>query len=89
MSDFDFLENGFFLVRESDEWAAPIACLHYSFYEDLKSVQKEIIKNEDKIQCVVSELPLEKAFPLGQAQEPQLWDYADGVNTLSFLSNLP
>lgn len=88
MSDFDFLENGFFLVRESDEWAAPIACLHYSFYEDLKTVQKEIADNEDKIQCVVSKLSLEKAFPFGQAQEPQLWDYADGVNTLSFLSTL-
>ena len=54
-----------------------------------KIVSEMGIKNEDKIQCVVSELPLEKAFPLGQAQEPQLWDYADGVNTLSFLSNLP
>jgi hypothetical protein len=24
----------------------------------------------------------------GQSQHPQLWDYADGIDTMEFLSNL-
>ena len=31
---------------------------------------------------------LENEIPFGQTQHPNLWDYADGVNTLNFLSNI-
>jgi len=27
-------------------------------------------------------------IPFGKAQQPELWDYADGVNTMAFLANL-
>jgi hypothetical protein len=40
------------------------------------------------IQCIASGLPIEGAVPLGTTQEPQLWDYADGVDTLRFLMEL-
>ena len=88
MSDFDFLENGFFLLRESSEWAAPIACLHYQYYYSPEEVKKELATNTENIQCVVSEMDLQNSFPLGKAQEPQLWDYADGQNTLEFLASI-
>ena len=88
MSDFDFLENGFFLLRESSEWAAPIACLHYQYYNNLEEVKKELATNTENIQCVVSEMDLQNSFPLGKAQEPKLWDYADGQNTLEFLASI-
>ena len=88
MSDFEFLENGFFLLRESSEWAAPIACLNYQYYSSLEDVKKEIADHTENIQCVVSELDLPHSFPLGKAQEPQLWDYADGQNTLEFLGSI-
>jgi hypothetical protein len=38
----------------------------------------------DKIQCVVGH----GHSPFGKAQKPELWDYADGVNTMSFLAQL-
>lgn len=88
MSEFDFLENGFFMIRESSEWAAPIACLHYETYDNLDTLQTELALQKEHIQCIVSECDIPNAFPLGKAQHPQLWDYADGVDTLAFLSEL-
>ena len=88
MSEYKFLENGFFLLRESTDWAAPIACLNYTFYKHLDEVKEAIATHSNSIQCIVSHCDVPTAFSFGLAQEPQLWDYADGVNTLSFLSQL-
>ncbi|MGC6402754.1 MAG: acyl-CoA reductase [Flavobacteriaceae bacterium] len=88
MSDIDFLENGFFMLRESLSWSAPIATASYHYYESLEELQSLLEKEKERIQCVVSELALPGAISLGQAQHPQLWDYADGKNTLHFLQNL-
>ena len=88
MSEYKFLENGFFLLRESTDWAAPIACLNYTFYKHLDDVKEAIATHSNSIQCIVSHCDVATAFSFGLAQEPQLWDYADGVNTLSFLSQL-
>jgi hypothetical protein len=38
----------------------------------------------EKIQCVVGH----GFIPFGKAQQPELWDYADGVNTMAFLAEL-
>ena len=38
----------------------------------------------EKLQCVVGQ----GHTPFGKAQQPELWDYADGVNTMAFLANL-
>jgi hypothetical protein len=51
-------------------------------------VRKEIQVHKEAIQCVVSKLKIEGAIPLGTAQQPNVWDYADGIDTLSFLENL-
>ena len=88
MSDIAFLENGFFMLREALSWSAPIATASYTYYNDLASVTKLLAENTDKVQCVVGKKTLENALPFGTAQQPQLWDYADGVDTLSFLLEL-
>ena len=31
---------------------------------------------------------MEDEITFGETQNPQLWDYADGVNTLEFLSKI-
>ena len=52
----------------------------------------ELLETEkEKIQCVVSGKAVseEKEMILfGSAQHPQLWDYADGVDTMEFLLNI-
>lgn len=68
--------------------ASRIATLHYEEYTDLQHVTVDLQLNADKIQCIVSEHPELDAIPLGQAQSPALWDYADNVDTLEFLGSI-
>lgn len=84
MNQEDIIENGFLLTRESSDLFAPIAVIHYQRYDDRKSVQEYLKKHEDKIQVVAGK----QHVPFGKAQSPKLDDYADGVNTLNFLSQL-
>ncbi len=83
------LENGFLLMREAKELNSPVGVLLYERYDNLASVQKIIADNQNNLQCVVAKSRVyEGAVPFGNAQHPNLSDYADGVDTLSFLANL-
>ena len=88
MSEFDFLENGFFMLREYKAISSPIATGHYEFYETLGPLKSHLLEQRENIQCIVSKADIEGAIPFGQAQNPQLWYYADGVDTLEFLKGL-
>lgn len=81
--------NDCILVLENPALASRIATLHYSFYSDLETLQHHLNTDLDgKIQCIASDivLPALPNVPLGQTQSPALWDYADGVDTVAFLS---
>ena len=88
MSEYEFLENGFLLLKEDAAFSAPIACLYYEFYADLEDLELELKKHSEQIQCIVSNASIPNTISFGKAQEPELDDYADGVNTLYFLENL-
>ena len=88
MSEYDLLDNGFMLVRESDAFGSPVACLHYAYYDELSSLQEKLHEQADQIQCISSALAIENAIPLGEAQSPSLWNYADGVDPIRFLLGL-
>ena len=63
--------------------------LFYEFYEDLEKVKDYIDENADLLQCVVSkEDVVKKNTHFGETQNPQLWDYADNVDTIEFLISL-
>jgi hypothetical protein len=85
----DHLDNGFLLVRETNEMISPIAVLFYEIYSDLTQLQIRLGELKENIQCIVSNPEYyEGAVPFGGAQEPEVWDYADGVDTLGFLQGL-
>ena len=90
MSEFKLLENGFLMLKEDPSYASPIATLFYEYYDDFDSLKTQLALDADKIQCVVTAdaKQIEKAVAFGQTQQPQLWDYADGVDTLAFLQEL-
>lgn len=85
-----FQNNGCIIIFENPAYASRIASLHYEYYDNLPDLENKILKDEEKIQCVVSKLNFEKikTFAFGTAQCPALSDYADGVDTMNFLSNL-
>jgi hypothetical protein len=79
------LDSGFFLMKEDEALVSPISVLFYEFYKSTKELEEKLAKREEQIQCVVQKGA--KIEP-GQAQQPELWDYADGVDTLEFISSL-
>ncbi len=83
------LENGFVLLKEDVSLHSPVAMLHYEYYTDIAAVNNQLSMISENIQCIVSNHPeVENAIPLGAAQYPELWDYADNVDTLQFLQDL-
>lgn len=82
-----FLDTGFVLFQESERLASPISVVYYEYYHDWNSLLKKIDKDKDKTQCLVGNVK-PATINLGQAQFPELWDYADQVDTLKFLESL-
>ncbi|NNC71186.1 MAG: acyl-CoA reductase [Flavobacteriaceae bacterium] len=87
MSEFKLLENGFLMLKEDSSYTSPIASLFYEYYDDISSLQRKLINEKEYIQCVVSNT-IDHSVPFGKTQQPTLTDYADGVDTMAFLSNL-
>ncbi len=87
MSEFKLIENGFLMLKEDASYSSPIATVFYEFYDDLDHIKQRLHHDSEMIQCVVSNV-IENAVPFGKTQEPSLSDYADGVDTLAFLSKL-
>lgn len=85
MSEFDMLENGFFMIKEDKNYASPIATLFYEFYDNTKELKKKLELDKNKIQCVVSKGFTKNEITFGATQKPQLWDYADSVDSVEFL----
>ncbi|MCY2687087.1 acyl-CoA reductase [Salinimicrobium sp. TH3] len=86
MSQFKLLENGFLILKEDNSLSSPIATLFYEQYKDLDAVKKELESRKEEIQCIVGKDIFEEEIAFGQTQQPKLWDYADNVDTLDFLT---
>lgn len=78
-----YLTNDFTLAIENNELFSPISTLHYEYYSNKNDVVENLQKN-DNVQCIVGE----GHIVFGNAQLPSLDDYADGVDTMQFLSGL-
>jgi len=89
MGGHNLTENGFLLMKEDNSLQSPVSMLFYEFYEDLDKVKDYIDENADLLQCVVcKEDIVKKNTHFGKTQKPQLWDYADNVDTIEFLTTL-
>jgi predicted SnoaL-like aldol condensation-catalyzing enzyme len=88
MSNFKLLENGFLVLKEDLSFASPIATLFYEYYDDFEAIQNKIKENQDKIQVIVSKLSIDNATNFGETQNPKLYDYADGIDTIKFLQQV-
>lgn len=78
-----YMTNGSVLLVEDKSPFSPISQVHFEYYQDINEVQKNLHDNE-AIQCVVDD----EKTAFGKAQLPQVCDYADGVDTMAFLTNL-
>jgi hypothetical protein len=78
-----YMNNDSVVLTENVSPFSPVSQVHYQFYESREIVAALLHGNAD-IQCVVGH----GFLPFGQAQQPSLTDYADGVDTMDFLTGL-
>lgn len=78
-----YMTNGAILFIEDSGFFSPISQLNYEFYEDFDSLTG-LLKNNPGLQCTVSEGNTD----FGRTQQPSITDYADGADTMQFLSTL-
>jgi len=82
------LDNEFLLLKEDTSLSSPIAVIFNESYKDLETLENLLSVESENIQCIVSESSIENEIGFGETQNPQLWDYADNVDTMAFLLNL-
>ena len=77
-----YMTNGTTLLLENKDPFSPISVVNYEYYEpgDIGKLNTA----DPNIQCVVGN----HATAFGKAQDPGLFDYADGVDTMQFLLSL-
>lgn len=89
MNQIQHFDNGFVILKEDQGLSSPIGVLFFEYYNDIDKVKDLIKLNHELIQCVVSKPGIvDGAVDFGKAQSPELWDYADNVDTMKFLLSL-
>jgi hypothetical protein len=83
MNNIYYMTNDCVVLVENQQVFSPIGTLHYSFYNNASDVLNEL-KENDQVQAIVGN----GYIPFGQAQQPGLMDYADGVDVMAFLLGL-
>ena len=82
-----FYDSGFVILHENEKLVSPISVVYMERYKNAEDLQSKLAAVSDKIQCIVG--MTDAAYvPFGKAQSPDLWDYADRVDTLRFLESL-
>ena len=85
MSEFEMLENGFLMIKEDLSYASPIATLFYEYYHSKEQLKEKLKIDKDKIQCIVASGFMDSEITFGETQRPELWNYADDIDTIEFL----
>jgi hypothetical protein len=85
MSNFKLLDNGFLTLKEDSSHASPISSVFYETYDNLVELENRLEKEKENLQCIVSNKLIANSIDFGQTQNPKLWDYADNIDTISFL----
>lgn len=90
MQEAKFFDNNFLLLKEDKAMASPIGSLYFETFSDIDSLKGRLSDEDENIQCVVSTISdlHSRQVGFGDAQQPKIDDYADGVDTMEFLFGL-
>ena len=85
-----YYNNGSIVLLENKSLQSRVSQLHYESYSSEEALNKEIGEIKEDIQCIVSNKAIDEiaVLPFGSTQKPSLWDYADGVDAMQFLTGL-
>ncbi|MDB5200088.1 MAG: acyl-CoA reductase [Chitinophagaceae bacterium] len=82
MNNVYYMTNESVLLVENEQLFSPISQLNYSFYTGISEV-KQKLETDESVQCMVGD-----NIAFGEAQQPSLSSYADGIDTMQFLLSL-
>jgi len=83
MNNRYYMNNGYVLMTENESVFSPVSQVNYEYYND-RDAETVLLKKNNNIQCLVGH----NLINFGMAQSPKLNDYADGVDTMAFLTRL-
>ena len=79
---------GKLILTEDKNIHAEISSVNYEYYSNLNFVHNEIRSNYKNIQCFVGNSNQNGFIKFGETQKPNLWNYADNIDTVEFLLSL-
>ena len=79
-----FLTNNFLIVRENGAYPTPVSVVHYEYYTNLEDLEAKLASEKELIQCRIGV----NGLPFGSSQQPDILDYADGVDTMKWILSL-
>ncbi len=84
MNNISFLDNNVFMLKEDEGLHAPLSVIYYQRYSSTKDVDLFIENNSAVLQAIVGH----NYIPFGKAQNPDISDFADNIDTCKWLNNL-
>lgn len=89
MNRIPHYDNGFIILKQDNGYHSPIGVLFYEYYTSLDKLVQKLNEDREQLQCITGqEIHGLDTIPFGKTQSPELWDYADNVNSIEFLINL-
>jgi hypothetical protein len=87
----EHLDTGFALYKRDISLMSHISVVNFHSYKNLADLELYIKQESDNLQCISCNFSLKtktvSVVPIGSTQHPELWDYADGVDTMKFVLN--
>ncbi|NVO09864.1 MAG: acyl-CoA reductase [Bacteroidales bacterium] len=89
MNLVNHIDTDFMLLKQNESIGSTVGVVHYQEYEKIEDVLIYIDNHRDELQCIVGDSELiPNAIPFGTSQSPKLDEFADGIDTIEFLSKL-
>ncbi len=89
LNNIPHLDNGTVILTESGQYSSPIPVVNYQFYSSIEELQVKLSAEHELIQCIATEAFVsDKTVLPGSTQSPGVADYADGIDTMKFLTEL-
>lgn len=89
MNLVDHIDTDFLLLKQNDSISSTVGVVHYKEYRDIQTVLKFVESHQDELQCIVGDIKvIPNMIPFGTTQNPDIDEFADGIDTIEFLGKL-
>ncbi len=85
MNGTPIVDCDFVNLVDQTSLSSPISCVNLAYYDHPSEIKSWLDAEEDHIQCVINFEDFSRNAEFGAAQEPELHEYADGIDTIDFL----